>query len=48
MTKQEVIDAIIESLSSSNPDDLETTDEGELIVYTGIHRKDDGTYREKL
>jgi 20S proteasome alpha/beta subunit len=48
MTKQEALDAIIEALSSSNPDDLETTDEGELIVYTGIHRMEDGTYREKL
>lgn len=44
MTRQEVIDTIVEALSGSNPDDLETDNEGQILVHTGIYRHADGSY----
>jgi hypothetical protein len=48
MGKQAVIDAIVEAVQNGNPDDMEVTAEGEVVIYTGIIRRPDGTYHEKL
>jgi len=48
MGKEAVIEAIVEAVQASNLDDMSVTAEGEVIVYTGIIRRADGTYHEKL
>ncbi len=48
MSKEAVIDAIVEAVKDSNPADMEVTSEGEVIIYTGIIRRPDGSYHEKL
>lgn len=47
MTPQEVMDTIIAVLLDNGPGDLETDNEGQLIVYTGIYRWSDGSYHEE-
>lgn len=46
MTPTEVHDAIVDGVSDFHPDNLETDNEGQLIVYTGIYRWKDGTYHD--
>jgi hypothetical protein len=46
MTPKEVIETIIAGVSDSHPGDLETDNDGQLLVYTGIYRHKDGSYHE--
>ena len=42
----EVLLAIIHMMSR-HPDDMETDNEGQLIMYTGIYRQSDGSYADQ-
>ena len=46
-TEQEAIEDIVEGASDSHPYDLDTDLDGQLIIYTGIYRWKDGTYRDE-
>lgn len=43
----EVINLIIEATSDVHASDLDTDEQGQLIVYTGIYRWKDGSYHEE-
>lgn len=46
-TKAEVQDALIEEASGLDPIEMETDNEGQLIIYTGIFLWKDGSYRDE-
>lgn len=46
MTCREVIDTITENVDC-HPDNLETDNEGQLVVHTGIYRHQDGSYHNE-
>jgi hypothetical protein len=46
-TVAEVQDAIIEGASGVAPCEMDVDNEGQLIIYTGIYRWSDGTYRDE-
>lgn len=47
MTPQEVMDTIAGAMSDSHPGDLDTDNNGQLVIYTGIYRWKDGSYHEE-
>lgn len=48
MTADRAMLKIVETvINASHPDNLEMDNEGQLIVYTGLFRWNDGTYREE-
>jgi hypothetical protein len=47
MKTDDVIDDITNMVSNRHPNDMETDNDGQLIVYTGIYRWNDGTYHGK-
>lgn len=47
LTVVEVQDAIIEGSSGVAPCEVETDNEGQLIIYTGIYRWKDGSYHDE-
>ena len=46
LSPDEVIDMIVVGVSDGHPGDLNTDNDGQLVVYTGIYRWEDGTYHE--
>lgn len=46
MTPQEVIDNIADSVKDSHPDDFETDNSGQIIIYSNIWKWSDGTFRD--
>jgi hypothetical protein len=46
-TVAEVQDGIIEEVSGAHPAEMETDNEGQLIIYTGIYRWKDGSYHDE-
>jgi len=48
ITKEEVIDAIVETVSNSSPKDFDVDNDGQLIVYTGIFLWRDGTFHDEI
>jgi hypothetical protein len=47
-TAQEVMDDIIEGCSDSHPNDLPTDSDGQLLIYTGIYKWNDGTFHDEM
>lgn len=47
MTHEEACEDINEGSSNCDPDSLETDDDGQLVIYTGIYRWSDGTYHDE-
>lgn len=41
---KQVWDDIIHEVRATHPDDLDTDNDGQLIIYTGIYRWKDGSY----
>ena len=46
-TNAEVQDVLIEEASGLHPAEMETDNEGQLIIYTGIYRWSDGTCHDE-
>ena len=44
MTPKEVLARILAEAQNNDPDNLDTDNEGQVIIYTGIYRHSDGTY----
>lgn len=44
MKLKKVTKEILLDIEETHPDDMETTEDGELIIYTGIYRHSDHTY----
>lgn len=41
----EELDALIRAIKQdSNPDSLDTDNDGQVIIYTNVFRKEDGSY----
>ena len=47
ITSEEAYDLIVNGVSDGDVDSLDTDEDGQLIVYTGIYRWKDGTYHEE-
>jgi hypothetical protein len=43
----EVIDLIYNPDAEQHPDDIETDNDGQLVIHTGIYRHSDGLYYEE-
>jgi hypothetical protein len=46
-TIAEVQDGIIDLVSGVAPCELDTDNKGQLVIYTGVYRWDDGTYHDE-
>lgn len=46
-TIHEVADDILEGATDCHPDSLETDNDGQLIIYTGIWRWKNGSYHDE-
>jgi hypothetical protein len=46
-TVAEIQDALIEQSSGVAPCEMDTDNEGQLIIYTGIYRWKDGSYHDE-
>ena len=47
METHAAIDSLLNSIKNLPLDDLDTDNDGQVIVYTGIYRWADGTYHEE-
>lgn len=47
LDEEKVEEAIIDLVRSSGSDEMDTDNDGQLIVYTGIYRWADGTYHDE-
>lgn len=47
-TQKQVSEILIYDVYDIKPDDLETDNEGQLIIHTGIYRWKDGSYHDEV
>jgi hypothetical protein len=49
MNTYTIVEALLDIIHviSRHPDEMETDNEGQLIVYTGIYRQSDGSYADQ-
>lgn len=47
-SKQKVSEILIYDVSDINPDDLETDNQGQLLIHTYIYRWKDGSYHDEV
>lgn len=46
-TIAQVQDGIIDLVGGAHPGEMETDNEGQLVIYTGIYRWSDGSYHDE-
>lgn len=44
LTKQQVSESILDDVAQCDPDLMDTDNDGQLVIYTGLYRWADGSY----
>lgn len=48
LTETEVVRQMVELVTQEHPDLMDTDNQGQLVIYTGIFQWQDGTYHDEV